>query len=460
MPPSLAKAGDSLSNVGIKRRESNWGWVVVAAAFTVSLCTRAVTRSLSVFILEFNNHFGQHSSATAWIISINDCLTMCCAPLGMYFVSRFGYKATVMLGGILSSTGFVVASFGTSIPFLSMTLGLVSGLGYGLCYSPSVAIVTCYFDQWCSFPMGLATIGSGVGTFILAPVSQFLIEKYSWRGALLILGGLVAHICVCAALFRPPPNHTSSLLTHRKSCDKEEHLKEQTQKPCCYKFPPRKCDTSSSILHLEFVVYFISTSILACGYIIPLVYIVPFAYNCGVSERQAAFLLAIIGIVDIFGNITHSWVIDRKWIRPFQVHTFAPMAALYGVSVLLLAATNTYSLMMACAIPIGYCNGVFMSLMPFIASKLVGAKDSPKAIGMMYFGVGISLLVIPPFSGWIIDITRGYSAAFQLSGAFLLLSGVLFEGSLFMACLWKGRTYGLPKWKSNPSSELNIQEVA
>jgi len=193
-----------------------------------------------------------------------------------------------------------------------LVVNFLSGLGYGLSYSPSVAIVTCYFDQWCSFAMGLATIGSGVGTFILAPVSQFLIEKYSWRGALLILGGLVAHICVCAALFRPPPNHTPSLLTHRKSCDKEEHLKEQTQKPGCYKFPPRKCNTNSSMLHLEFVVYFISTSILACGYIIPLVYIVPFAYNCGVSERQAAFLLAIIGIVDIFGNITHSWVIDRK----------------------------------------------------------------------------------------------------------------------------------------------------
>ena len=97
---------------------------------------------------------------------------------------------------------------------------------------------------------------------------------------------------------------------------------------------------------------------------------------------------------------------SNRWIRPYQVHTFAPMAALYGVSVLLLAATNTYSLMMACAIPIGYCNGVFMSLMPFIASKLVGVKDSPKAIGMMYFGVGISLLVVPPFSGMLIFRTR------------------------------------------------------
>uniref|UniRef100_UPI00358E9739 monocarboxylate transporter 12-like n=1 Tax=Myxine glutinosa TaxID=7769 RepID=UPI00358E9739 len=245
------------------------------------------------------------------------------APLGTYFAARFGYKATVMVGGILPSTGFVIASFGTSIQFLSISLGLVSGLGYGLCYSPSVAIVTRYFKRRCSFAMGLATIGSGVGTFILAPVSQFLIENYAWRGALLILGGLVAHICVCAALFRPPPEHTPSILTAKKYCDEEEHFEIQTQTPGCCNLPrkPRKFNPDSSILQLEFFVYIVATSILASGYIIPLVYIVPFAYNCGVSEREAAFLLAIVGIVDIFGNITHSWFIDRKaghWHRTTQ----------------------------------------------------------------------------------------------------------------------------------------------
>lgn len=45
--------------------------------------------------------------------------------------------------------------------------------------------------------------GSGIGTFILAPVVQLLIEHYSWRGALLVLGGFVSNLCVCGALMRP-----------------------------------------------------------------------------------------------------------------------------------------------------------------------------------------------------------------------------------------------------------------
>lgn len=45
--------------------------------------------------------------------------------------------------------------------------------------------------------------GSGIGTFILAPVVQLLIQHYTWRGALLILGGLVSNLCVCGALMKP-----------------------------------------------------------------------------------------------------------------------------------------------------------------------------------------------------------------------------------------------------------------
>lgn len=45
--------------------------------------------------------------------------------------------------------------------------------------------------------------GSGIGTFLLAPAVQLLIEHYSWKGALLILGGFVSNLCVCGALMRP-----------------------------------------------------------------------------------------------------------------------------------------------------------------------------------------------------------------------------------------------------------------
>lgn len=82
-------------------------------------------------------------------------------------------------------------------------MGIVTGLGFALSYTPSVAMVGNYFHERKALAYGIGLSGSGIGTFILAPAVQLLIELYSWRGALLVLGGFVANLCVCGALLRP-----------------------------------------------------------------------------------------------------------------------------------------------------------------------------------------------------------------------------------------------------------------
>ncbi len=41
------------------------------------------------------------------------------------------------------------------------------------------------------------------GTFIFGPLMGYLIDKYTWRGSLIICAGLMLNCCVCAAFFRP-----------------------------------------------------------------------------------------------------------------------------------------------------------------------------------------------------------------------------------------------------------------
>lgn len=51
--------------------------------------------------------------------------------------------------------------------------------------------------------LGIAVCGSGFGTFIFAPLTEFLIKNYTWRGALLIIAGIVLNCILFGALFRP-----------------------------------------------------------------------------------------------------------------------------------------------------------------------------------------------------------------------------------------------------------------
>lgn len=63
--------------------------------------------------------------------------------------------------------------------------------------------VTCYFEKKRSFATGIAVCGSGLGTFIFAPLTEFLIQTYFWKGALLIITAITLNCIVFGALFRP-----------------------------------------------------------------------------------------------------------------------------------------------------------------------------------------------------------------------------------------------------------------
>ena len=63
------------------------------------------------------------------------------------------------------------------------------GIGFGLVYVPAVIAVGFYFERWRALATGIAVCGSGIGTFLMAPLSTLLISTYGWRGALLIQAG-------------------------------------------------------------------------------------------------------------------------------------------------------------------------------------------------------------------------------------------------------------------------------
>lgn len=58
----------------------------------------------------------------------------------------------------------------------------------------------CIFILYIS---GIAVAGSGLGTFIFAPLIDYFIKEYGWRGTLLILSGIVLNCAIFGALFRP-----------------------------------------------------------------------------------------------------------------------------------------------------------------------------------------------------------------------------------------------------------------
>lgn len=78
----------------------------------------------------------------------------------------------------------------------------VSGVGFGLIYVPAVITVGFYFERYRALATGIGVCGSGIGTFLFAPLSSYLIETRGWREALLYQAAIVLSCAIFGALFR------------------------------------------------------------------------------------------------------------------------------------------------------------------------------------------------------------------------------------------------------------------
>ncbi|MCJ8736465.1 hypothetical protein PDJAM_G00012840 [Pangasius djambal] len=442
-------------------RDGGWGWMIVAASFVTMICTRSVTRCVSIFFVEFQMQFSTDYSTTSWIHSLLDFTTMLCAPLGSYVGNRLSTRVAVMTGGLLSSVGLVVSSFAPSLQFLYISLGILTGLGFALSYTPVVAMVGTYFNERKALAYGITMSGRGVGIFILPPLIQYLIDLYSWRGALLTLGGLVSNLCVCGALMRPPvgerenvkpnldePDVQEDLKTvkltdigqNEDKCDKEQEeeksllrsqggqashegqLRKRRDPECCF-FP--SSDKYGFLFKLDFLLLAVSFLFLAFGCSMLFVYLVPYSLSVDISQHQAVLLMSILGGMGIVGNITFGWISDRKCLRTFRVVAFLIAVGFEGLGCLFVPLLRSFSTLVSFSVFYGFFDGAYMGLIPVVTCDIVGCPHLSSALGVIGFLHAIPYLISPPIAGWLLDRSGSYTALFLLSGLSLLCSAFL-----------------------------------
>ncbi|CAC5382329.1 unnamed protein product [Mytilus coruscus] len=124
-------------------------------------------------------------------------------PIASVLTNRYGPRVVTIAGGIISSTGFAASAFAPNIYWLCVTFGVIPGIGAAFMYVAAISCVGQYFEKKRAFAMGIALCGTGIGTFVLAPLTEYLIELYTWRGAVLIASGIMLNCVVGGLFFRP-----------------------------------------------------------------------------------------------------------------------------------------------------------------------------------------------------------------------------------------------------------------
>jgi len=184
--------------------DGGWGWVVVFASLIISMIADGISFSFGLLYVKLDDHFKESQSKTSLIGSLFMAVPLLSGPIGSALVDRYGCRTMTIIGGIISGVGFTMSAFVNTIELMYTTFGVIAGLGLGLCYVTAVVSVAFWFEKRRVLAIGLGACGTGIGTFVYAPMTQYFIDEYGWRGTVLLLAGTFFNMCVCGAVMRDP----------------------------------------------------------------------------------------------------------------------------------------------------------------------------------------------------------------------------------------------------------------
>ncbi|RYO96821.1 hypothetical protein DL765_011394 [Monosporascus sp. GIB2] len=149
-------------------------WRQVVAGHLGSAVSSGLPATFGVFQLYYTSTFALPAAQISWIGSVQVfCLNCACVVGGRLTDAGFAREA-ILAGSTLVVIGLVLTSIAKQYWEVLLAQGLCTGLGLGLIWMPSMAVVSSYFKRRRALALALATAGTGTGSMAFPATVQYL----------------------------------------------------------------------------------------------------------------------------------------------------------------------------------------------------------------------------------------------------------------------------------------------
>ncbi|XP_038053365.1 monocarboxylate transporter 5-like [Patiria miniata] len=444
-----------MASTGVKPTyydHDKWGWVMVAAVFVNCFVIVGQIKSFGVLLIPMANDLDSDLWLVGWIAGLHVMAQNSIAPLAGALSRLFGSRPMMVIGGLSYTLGLILSSMSPSIPFLSIFIIGLSGIGSAFNFFIGSAVMASYFKEKYPLAIGIATMGFPLGMMIYGPVTQVLLDTYGWRGTMLLLGGVSFHLVPCAMLARRDPSFSSpdSQQYQEVSVSDEEDADAMEEQTVCSDGKPttpkgrsrsnldlRKsrlrecCQRITDALDLallkdrRFVLLVFARLTGALAYSPLVVYVVTHGQFQGLTLIQASFLPTAFGFGNVIGKLVAP-ILQQVGVKPSMTFWACFGASVVCASFLLDAFIRPFigQLTLAGLIGVGYAT---MFQANDVMLRFLSTDD--RLVSMLCwqgFFIGLTAALGGLVAGWIYEWTGSFSISFCLFGGVTLLSIPLF----------------------------------
>jgi predicted MFS family arabinose efflux permease len=378
------------------------GWGVVAAAFAGVMVSFApiVPYTFSLFLNPLHAAFGWKREAIGGTFALAAITVALVSPGIGLLLDRLPPRR-IILPSILVFA-FALASLsrlGSNISQFYLTFFVLGLVANGTAQFAYARTVLSWFHKHRGLALALVLTGSGVGSILIPPLTQWMIEHHGWRSAYVMLGGIaLLGIPLTALLVR---NRPDAVVVHDHSAGTSMTVAAALR--------------SAPFWILAFIIMLSAFS--ENGLVTNLAAILT---EHGVVAQTAAFALSVRGGAGIIGRLCVGFLIDR--FSPQRIQTFVLL--LSAVGALMLAFAHTPPMVLVGAAVLGVGLGSEADVAPYLLAHYFGRKHFSVLYGLTWTAYAIGGATGPMAIGHWYDRAGFYQPRFIVYLALVAFAAV------------------------------------
>lgn len=364
-------------------------WIIVlTAAIILAVAMGQLVNGLTTFFEPLERVEGWRRSEVA-LINTAGLIGLALGGIAMgVLADRVSVRAVILSGALTFGLAMIAASRANALWQLYVLFFIAGALGGGALFSPLFALVGGWFRTGAGLAIGLVSAGQALGQGGIPFANALLIERFGWRGALMVIGLVSLAVLVPLALLaRPAPAASVGA----------------------------SAETPDAALPATRVTAILSLAVVFCCCLmaVPLLHLAPLIQTCGIPSTDAAGVVLLMMLTAIAGRIFFGQLADMIGaVRAYLVASAWQTALVFGFALL---SDLSHFYLFAPVYGFGYAGvmtGVLTSIRQLVpVGRQASASGIVIAFAWLGHGIGGAL------GGTIYDLTEAYSLAFAIAAA-------------------------------------------
>ena len=380
------------------------GWGVLAAAFAGVMVSFApiVPYTFSLFLDPLHAAFGWKREAMGGAFALAAITVALVSPLIGILLDRFPPRRIILPGILVFAAGLAALSrLSPHILQFYVTffvIGLVANATAQFAYTRTILT---WFTSYRGLALALLLTGSGIGSILIPPLTEWMIQHHGWRSGFLLLGGI-------ATLGFP---FTALLVRNRPEAAivRSEHHSDASMTVAA-------ALRTAAFWILAFIT--ILSAFSENGLVTNLASILT---QHGVLAGTAALALSVRGGAGIVGRLGIGYAIDR--VSPERIQSLVLALAAAGTLIIAFAGAAWPAILGAAILGVGL--GSEADVGPYLLARYFGRRHFSVLYGLTWTAYAVGGATGPLWIGHLYDRAGAYLPRFIVYLAAVAFAAVI-----------------------------------